>query len=702
MASPPAPSPIYAADPAPSRAPNPHALAPLPPPPKRLLARLLPSSSAMTAASPPNSLPFPRRPSLPSLRRGPRKLSSASAASSASTKSRASLSKREISLPSPRPDDDEDIFGSAPRRAPIPPGDGGESDDSGFGDHGDRLGEDTEDKATPAPVDVRALCYFFSFLHEKPLPPVPIEDPDAQEAPPPPARDRHLGKPPLLPCIALADLVQATPAPCPSCPYRPPPNPAPAPHPCASANPRTSPSSTPRRTPPPSPAPHHAPPPLPGAHPTPPPLSPALRASAALPTPYFALHPERSRPPSQQPLQQLFLQPQTRTHTQPHKEREREEEGQQQEQMWIPHHPYAASALSLAPSFYAGGRATPLGEMRFPLPPPPSMGGGGGLSMLSGVLSSGGPSSRPSPRAGPSTGVEAPPAMGGYEVPEPRTNKEKGKGRLARLWTRLLSTPSAPATPKPRPKTREKEREGDEWRRTSFMDLAPAPSPLAQLAGSLRRSVRKTRSAARLHVPAPSPRASCSPRVSGSLSPPMSPTNTSRASRSPRVSGSLSPPMSPTSAARTSTSCVSFAFSDAREPGTPLTPVSFDVPLPPLPAPSPLPISPAPALPPAPVAKDYAFPAPAPIPTLTRARSDSALAAEAEEDWTLALDLALSTGMLLRGVLPLPALPAPFCGSGARPESRDSKMTVCGRRGRVDSLFSVGGAVGGALDPWRR
>ncbi|KAF7982454.1 hypothetical protein HWV62_28607 [Athelia sp. TMB] len=691
MASPPAPSPIYA-DP-PSRTPNPHALAPLPPPPKRLLARILPSSTAM---SPPNSLPFPKRPSLPSLRRGPRKLSSASAASSASTKSRTSLSKREISLPSPRPDDDEDIFGSAPRRAPAPP-DGGESDDSGFGDH-----EDKGDKETPAPVDcTRSRSRPF----QSKIPTL------KKHRPRPPAIVISVSLPASRPPHKLIFELQTTPAPCPSC--RPPQSPAPAQSRCASANHTTYPSSTPRRTPPPSPRlpPAHAPPPSP----TPPSLTRAAhRMSAALPTPYFALHPERSRPPSQQP------QPQTRAPTQAQRNGNREEWAGE-EQMWIPHHPYAASALSLAPSFYAGGRATPLGEMRFPLPPPPSMGGGGGLLSLPGGMAAGGPSSlamsggassrpngmlssRPPPRAAPSTDVgEVCPGMGGYE---PRTPAKKERGRLARLWTRLLSTP-APATPNPRPKTREKEKGDDEWRRTSFMDLAPAPSPLAQLSASLRRSVRTTRSAARLHVPAPSP------RVSSSLSPPMSPTSPSRASCSPRVSGSLSPPMSPTSAARTSTSCVSFAFSDAREPGTPLTPVSFDVPLPllplsPAPASTALLTSPAPA---PPVAKDYAFPFPTPIPTpipaLSRARSDSALAAEAEEDWTLALDLALSTGMLLRaprGVV-LPSLPSlPFCGSSARPESRDSKMTVGGRRGRVDSLFSVGGgcAVGGALDPWRR
>ena len=98
------------------------------------------------------------------------------------------------------------------------------------------------------------------------------------------------------------------------------------------------------------------------------------------------------------------------------------------------------------------------------------------------------------------------------------------------------------------------------------------------------------------------------------------------------------------------TSCVSTVFSDsAREPGTPLTPASCGFPIPPA---SSCPSS---------VLKDYTFHSP----TSSRSCADSATLVgteEGEEDWTLALDLALSAGMLIgapRSVA-LPALPPRF------------------------------------------
>lgn len=176
------PNPAYTDPFAGPRTLKPHALSP-PSTRKRLLTRLLPHNAITPATRPPapattNSLPFPRKyPSLPSLHLpGPRKMSSSSmrstcSESSASIKSRNSLSKRDISLPSPGPGHDDTIFGlDAPRRAPAPTkGDDVESDDSGFGESplssAEHPGpEDAQkDKDTPEPVDVRALCYFFSF-----------------------------------------------------------------------------------------------------------------------------------------------------------------------------------------------------------------------------------------------------------------------------------------------------------------------------------------------------------------------------------------------------------------------------------------------------------------------------------------------------------------------------------------------------------
>ena len=208
-----------------------------------------------------------------------------------------------------------------------------------------------------------------------------------------------------------------------------------------------------------------------------------------------------------------------------------------------------------------------------------------------------------------------------FDAGQPRA---KEKGRLAKIWTRFCSssaatldnraqTTSLPTPPPWHTKTKAKTSKFTGLRRTSFMDLAPARSPLAQaLALSL---VRKTHSRARLE--ATTQRASCSPRASD---PPL-----------PHS------PMSPLSR----TSCVSTVFSDCgEEPGTPLTPASFASSIPPT--------SPRPS----PVVKDYAFfhSTPTPTsPTSSWCRADSATLAaeEGEEDWTLALDLALSAGMLI-------------------------------------------------------
>ncbi|KAF7971444.1 hypothetical protein HWV62_21220 [Athelia sp. TMB] len=170
------PRPIYTDPFAGARTPNPHALSSLAPSPaKRLLARL-------------------KRPSLPNLHL-PRKMSASStlsACSSASATSHSSLSKRDISLPSLRRDDDAIFAFEAPRRAPFPPGgDGAESDDPCSSESppspasAHELEDVSEDAPAPHRVDVRALCYFFSFLREgngdTPPPPAPVEDPDSDD-----------------------------------------------------------------------------------------------------------------------------------------------------------------------------------------------------------------------------------------------------------------------------------------------------------------------------------------------------------------------------------------------------------------------------------------------------------------------------------------------------------------------------------------
>ena len=267
------------------------------------------------------------------------------------------------------------------------------------------------------------------------------------------------------------------------------------------------------------------------------------------------------------------------------------------QQVWIPNHPYAsASVPSLVPSFYGAPRIT--------IPSPPS-------NKVLPRLPSPTPSS---PRAWSSMDVDGPrspvplsPVMGGSEGakgmqrmvkgekrlgPLQQSNVEqvqahspvnaKEKGRLAKIWARLVSSPvpesrahttSLPTLPPASHRATMKAKtlkhsENDELPRTSFMDFSPAPSPLAQaLSLSIaldHRSVRKSRSSARLAVP--TPRAPCPPRASGPLPP------------SPATPTSPMSPMSPVS----QTSCVSLIFSErSHKLGTPLTPVSFDFPIPP-------------------------------------------------------------------------------------------------------------------------
>ncbi|KAF7982447.1 hypothetical protein HWV62_28593 [Athelia sp. TMB] len=236
------PRPIYTDPFAGARTPNPHALSSLAPSPaKRLLARL-------------------KRPSLPNLHL-PRKMSASStlsACSSASAKSHGSLSKRDISLPSLRRDDDAIFAFEAPRRAPFPPGgDGAESDDPCSSESppsppsAHELEDVSEDAPAPYRVDVRALCYFFSFLREgngdTPPAPAPVEDPDSDGAEAVLGGDESasIDHPPRKP------LTSATPD---QTDFRPQTYPRGSQPASAHPHPQPGPSCTPRRTSPPPPA----------------------------------------------------------------------------------------------------------------------------------------------------------------------------------------------------------------------------------------------------------------------------------------------------------------------------------------------------------------------------------------------------------------------------------------------------------------
>ncbi|KAF7967629.1 hypothetical protein HWV62_33651 [Athelia sp. TMB] len=508
-----------------------------------------------------NSLPFPRKyPSLPSLRppTPPKKSSSSTrSVSTSSNRSRGSLSNLDISLPSLRPGLDDAICGLETRRsAPaLIRSDDVESDDSGFGESPlssaeHRTPEDAEDKDIPDIIDcTKGMVADHSHPSQSKISTLTKKIASTE---------MNTQQPCTRPLIVISTTVTPSnpPASFPSYVS------GPTPPPPATSSPPTCPSCTTHSTP----SPHH---------PAPPTSFPGGCASGGRPAPYFVMHPDR--------LTAMAAKPAPKQTT-----------GGDAQQVWIPNHPYAsASVPSLVPSFYGAPRIT--------IPSPPS-------NKVLPRLPSPTP---PSPRAwssmevdGPRSPVPLSPIMGGSEGPKGVQRMVKGekrlgplqqsnveqvqarspvnakeKGRLAKIWSRLTSSPSpesrahTTSLPTPPPASHRattkaktpKHSENDELPRTSFMDFSPAPSPLAQaLSLSIaldHRSVRKTRSSARLGVP--TPRAPCSPRGSGPLPPsPATPTS----------------PMSPVS----QTSCVSLVFSErSHKVGTPLTPVSFDFPIPP-------------------------------------------------------------------------------------------------------------------------